>query len=574
MNRPARYSTTDTAEQLAIAVFKCLINPEFIKEDVRSRDKYPNTDGIVEIVDRDQTPIGKLEVQIRKIPSDQRSYSCPTSLAAYSTRTTLPIILICVDVDAKKAYWRHITTSMPEYRGKESQGSFIIHFSEDSYSIDERQTYIRKWTEIVNDYQERISKYPVLRSEAAEELELVPMNSNERELFQRYIDTINNLLDKDLKVLKNLLLPPNTWKVGVGVVYSDDTHFGYHLFAIPYGKSSPLVCRLEGKQLFSKDATANTFSEILCPRTEFRNPEEVGKRYLLDELHAIAAKRKFRIYGKLVSSEIIYSFIRRYNRCLGLTPNLDNYSATDFDHAFNFHLLGLCSAFAKESGLETSTGYISIDLDQLSQYLSSHPLTTLPPDTTPRFFRLDSSLFSIRSVVESLDYLIAAEIKTIFRPFAKRKPGARRIWEGFSTSDEIQSVAHVLENAVSEYSEFVEKNQFHFPNSHFLNEETAIVFEYKPALQGDSISRPKLSQYLVRNINGYLPKVYVFVSSDDDHFLDLEEHLTMKVKSNSFSVIAINDFDGAFLFHDTPIYDLIYKMLSEDLRQHFNLSIL
>ena len=51
MIEPAPYSTTDAAEQNAVITFESLVDSRFVKAEIRTRDKYPNVDGIVEIVD-------------------------------------------------------------------------------------------------------------------------------------------------------------------------------------------------------------------------------------------------------------------------------------------------------------------------------------------------------------------------------------------------------------------------------------------------------------------------------------------------------------------------------------------
>src|SRR5436309_520580 len=88
--RPAPYSGTDAAETEAVTTFRSLLDSRRVRSDVRERDKLPNTDGYIELVDEGGHPRGKIEVQIKKLPAGAISYKCPTSLVAYSTITTLP----------------------------------------------------------------------------------------------------------------------------------------------------------------------------------------------------------------------------------------------------------------------------------------------------------------------------------------------------------------------------------------------------------------------------------------------------------------------------------------------------
>lgn len=571
MPKPAPYSPTDEAEQRALTIFKYLIDPKFIKEDIRSRDKYPNTDGIIEIVDANQSPLGKLEAQVRTLKRGKRNYSCPVSLVEYSKRTSLPLILICVDVSLEKAFWKHITPLMPEYENKEGQQSFTVYFSEVGNSIDQRGVYIQKWTDLVTDYQERIAKFQILRTEIGD-IDTVPMEREEREIFQRYIDSVNNLLDNELKAVKYLLLP-NVWKLGVGLKFTSKSHFGFEIYKVNYSEASVLVCRIKGSSIFSEGFSDNTISEIYCNRESLDDPENAGRSYVLKRLSNVVENRGFAIYGRLLASEIIYNFIKRYYRCLGLDANFDNYSTSDLDHALNFYLLGMCAAYVNAHNLDMDTAFVPIDLDEMSHYLAGQNLSPLPPGTSPVVFKIDSKFISMRSVSEALNFLVGNEIKSISRPFVKRKPGAGLIWDGFSLEDEIESVTTVLSNIVLEYKSFLQGNKLHFPNSHFLDEKTSIIFEYKPAMKTVSSSRPALYQHLVKNSENSLPKILVFTPSSNEQIVDLGDFPTIRIKGNSYHALTSSAYDATFLFRGTPVYDMLYKMLRIDIFDHFDFSV-
>jgi len=157
VSKPAPYPLTDASEQDSLTTLKSLIDSHYVKDDIRTRDKVPNWDGTIEILDQNLLPLGKLDVQLRSLPPGTKSYSCQASLVGYSKVSTLPLILICVDSELKRAFWRQISPTMPEY--KENQKSFTIHFSDDADSIDSRGIYLQKWTALAQDYQDRISEF-------------------------------------------------------------------------------------------------------------------------------------------------------------------------------------------------------------------------------------------------------------------------------------------------------------------------------------------------------------------------------------------------------------------------------
>jgi len=161
MTNPASYPANDAAEKDAINLFECLVDSNYIKTDIKSRDKHPNIDGSVEIVRKEEDryiPIGKFDIQIRKIPGGATKYSCPSSLVGYSKVTLLPLLLICADTDEKRVFWKHVTVDMPEF--KENQDKFTIKFDPAVDVIDKNLTYMSRWTEIVESYQQQRASYP------------------------------------------------------------------------------------------------------------------------------------------------------------------------------------------------------------------------------------------------------------------------------------------------------------------------------------------------------------------------------------------------------------------------------
>ena len=160
---PAAYPSKNTEELEALQTFENLLVVRFEKSDLKKLDTRPNTDGTIEIVDEEQLPLGKIEVQVRKIPDGgETSYQCPIKLIAYSERISLPFILVCVDVGNKKAYFRHLHRSMmPEL--KPNQQSFVVKFDPKVHSISSETQYRLQWLEIIQEYNKRISDYARLR---------------------------------------------------------------------------------------------------------------------------------------------------------------------------------------------------------------------------------------------------------------------------------------------------------------------------------------------------------------------------------------------------------------------------
>ena len=415
---PKSYPPTDSAEQDSKTVLESLIDSRLVKTDIRTRDKYPNIDGTIELVNENNVPIGKFDIQLRSIPKGQTSFSCETSLASYSKVSTLPVLLICVDSENKCAYWKHINPYMPELKDKETQKSYMIHFSKASDSIDQSGIYRHKWMEIASDYQKCIEKYPIVRSELAIKLDLEEVEPAERELFQRFIDTINNLLDNDFIVVKELIFP-GVWKLGVGIISSDQYNIQYQIYRIPYKEPLPLVCKLNRGFLFTDQWSPNAIYETITSKETLIYPLKAGKDFVLERVRNVVEEKALPIYGHNLSADILFSFVDLYHSALGITPDQDHYSVQDLSYASNQHLTKMIAAILRKGTPMISSGF-TVDLDRLSHYLATNKIEPADLGDSTVYFSIGSEIFPIRAAFDSLKYLVANEITEIARPFGRR----------------------------------------------------------------------------------------------------------------------------------------------------------
>jgi len=155
--KPARYPPNTSAELEAIATLKNLLDSKHVIPHFRELDKIPNSDGCVELVDDERIPLGKLEVQIRKIPDGAVAYNCPIELVAYSETLSLPFLLICVDVTRKVAYFRHLHRAMPELSS--AQKTFTVRFANHIDAITPASNYVAQWFKLIDEYNHRVHDY-------------------------------------------------------------------------------------------------------------------------------------------------------------------------------------------------------------------------------------------------------------------------------------------------------------------------------------------------------------------------------------------------------------------------------
>lgn len=571
MAQPAPYSSTDTAEGDAVLIFESLLDSKRVKTDIRTRDKYPNIDGYIELVDKDNRPFGKFAIQIRKIGDGKKSYSCPSSLVGYSGVSTLPIILACVDNSSKRAYWRHITYSMPEY--KSDQDSFTIRFDDAADSIDIDGTYIQKWTEIIFEYQERIARYPELQLEIANKLTLETLPPGDIRYFQQYVDSINRLFDNEFITIKKIIYP-DVWKFGVGIFYASEQSVSFQIYKIPFEKPAPLVCKLERAAFYPISNNPYAIRNVGIGRGNLSDPEISARSFVLDKVKRVVEERMLPIHGKLTSIDILFEFIDRYYKILSLSPERNSFNIEELSFAINKQMLGVCTSIAANISKEKDL-FVSLDLDRINDFLFTNPVRSLSPGSVPVRFSVGSRHFPISTVFDALRNLMNLDIHEIERPFARRSqsqiPGDW-IWSGYTQADEIRNIALMMERALPEYSEFVSQNGFNFPESKYLGSSTAIISEYEPVSTPKLWPGPILREHHLNNQNHKLPKFTFIILTEGSSPVDVSNFPEIIYKGASYSAILSAHVDASFFFTRTPMLNLLYRMLENDLADRYGID--
>ena len=153
--RPTPYSPTDGVENLAVSTFSTLIDNEKVKLDIKTRDKIPNIDGYLELVDEKYHPIGKFEIQVKKLPKNNINIKIKILFLSYCKESILPVILVGVDIDNKKAYWLYIDEDfIKQIKIKSGQKSKTIHFQKENL-IDEQHTGSTKAENCLTDRRQQ-----------------------------------------------------------------------------------------------------------------------------------------------------------------------------------------------------------------------------------------------------------------------------------------------------------------------------------------------------------------------------------------------------------------------------------
>ncbi len=573
MSRPAPYSNTDSAENRAVTIFLYRIDSRYVKADIKTRDKYPNIDGTVEIVDDANTPLGKIDVQVRAIPTGVHKYSCDSSLVAYSNVSTLPVILVCVDESNERVYWRLISSSMPEY--KAVQDSFTITFDPDVDQVDATNLYIAKWREFISNYQERIAKYPFLKERVENEFGLAKVSKSDVIFFQQLVDAVNNLLDTDFIAFKRALFP-GTWKLGIGIIEASSSSISYLLYRIPYGKNSTILSKFDGSLFDLLGNVPNSFIASTIGADQMQNAATEGSRLVLKFVVKAVNQRSLPVRGKLLAQELIFQFIDEFRFCLGLDKD-DAYSLSDVSRAFNRYLPFWYSKAQEHTGFQV-TSFESVATSfkpEEQERIHLEVEKALSKQAPIPLVRLHSARFSFKAIFESLEYLRAAGVDQIRRLYIPRSKNLMRgnfIWSGYDTEGLKHNIDLILTGSVDEYREFVSANNILLRRSDYLSDKKAFIFAFDYQGCAENNQDFWLTTIVVDNPDNHLEKVTIVDKSFVEAAITDRQMRPITIDGYDYKIIRMGQSAGDELFGETPMLDRVYSLLKADLKLNYDIE--
>jgi len=170
--KPAKYPETSIGESEAKATFEYIICHRNVKSYLKKMDKIPNYDGDLEITEDDQTPIGKLEVQLKKLSDDKLDtpkYQCTLKFLSYCERSVRPVLLIAVDTKNDVAYWIHMNRDfLQTLKPKSGAKSINVDIPKENVIRKDGVDYLPKWKEFIYDHRIKLSTYDAQKKELEE----------------------------------------------------------------------------------------------------------------------------------------------------------------------------------------------------------------------------------------------------------------------------------------------------------------------------------------------------------------------------------------------------------------------
>ncbi|MCK4304894.1 MAG: DUF4365 domain-containing protein [Candidatus Eisenbacteria sp.] len=560
---PATYPQTDADEADAIVLFRSQLDSTRVKADIKERDKHPNVDGYIELVGPERAPIGKLEVQVRKIPKDATKYSCPTSLYAYSKRTALPVLLVCVDTARGLVYWKHVRYE--NIQGRESQDTVTVHFSSPQDLVSKEGEYYIHWERIAHDYCQRIQKYEELQRIATVATPIAGERSDTIARIQSYIDELNILLDRDFTYLKRYLFP-GIWKIGFGLQRWDESHIKYVLYSVEEGRNDPLIKQIPENFPILRGEDTSFYAHY--GGTDFAAaPKQAARKFVLGKLEQLAEKNLFSLENEYLCREYLFAYIDDHRQFLGI-DDADVYSPEALHRAFYFFLPRWCAiALARLPYYPPHLAHFDPAIARLALRAPIKPDTVRALDTpiAAHAISLGSSRYSYRQVYALVDYAARAmEYVRRIHPRPSSDARGRWVWSGYSDVTVRKHVTSLLELFPSIYDSFLRLNEMSIQE---LQLTEGLVHCFVPANDTDDVG-PQLHSYSLGKDaqGGNPPATAVTFGQPFNPICERDGNAWIELAGRRFRLFGSHSGSASWMFQKHPMLALVLRTLLEKLR--------
>ncbi|RDZ55355.1 hypothetical protein C5C07_07550 [Haloferax sp. Atlit-4N] len=471
--KPAPYPDTDTAENDAVDLIEYILD-DSVKSYIDSRDKAPNHDGYVEVVDKDNAPIGRIVVQVKKLPKkNQESVKkqLDTRHLSYCHYCIEPFFILLVDVNREIAYWKHITVDWFKENNLSSQSSKVVHFQQNQSIKKNENGYVEEWKRILNNLNEYIKNYEKYQSLKQRSNPAIGRNSPEFGEIHAFLDSYHDLLQTEFEIVKSKIYP-DVWRVGFGSITYEENSLEYTLYPIDIDENDAQIRDIEKSWDEVHDLGAKAISGSQIDNPLSRSPSRYAYNALEYTVQDLIRNKNLDYSGcTFLAAEYIYDFVSEFHELLGLDEK-ESYSTEEVRDGYYRYLQYWLSEKMRgilqdhsvgevHVGLE---GYLNLDPDK--SYEHAHNVAEKrfeEEETDPPRHRLTLSDHKQRLLEEFIDVLYESDIDKLERPFCGRDKDSldsdvSNILAYYSNKSAIENTRRYYENYYKEYETIVENN--------------------------------------------------------------------------------------------------------------------
>lgn len=603
--QPAGYSPTSATELESKNIFQYLIDTNFVRGEVRVMDKYPNSDGILEITNAERITVGKIDIQLKTLQPKNYilpSYQCERSFFSYCENSPLPVILVVVNRQDKKAYWLHIDAdTLKEVASKMTGESYTISIPVENCIDGVKREYIEKWTEKAKETVTKVWNYDTLREQKKtietqlEELNHRLQNPTKLPLpalraIHNYLDKYNYILDIEFSSVKEILYP-NYWKIGIGIIKYTFADIRYVLFPVEYKKEQTLIKEVVfdentniGLEMMNGNILVFVSSKDINDLRDY--PVQTAYKSLEDSILRVAGKYKFPIADDFIAHEYLISFIDHNHVYLDMEAGQNSYSLNELQYKL-FKVLPVLAA--TELGFADWVTECNHSIDSYSSWRISPHFKKKVADAIKKVnegfvpkvnITITSELYDINLIINYIAYLQNKGFNSANRQYERGQFDELKYRNAIPfkqtwNKDILWKNAQLFFSQYYKlYNKYIEA---YFPHIQHLLQ--IIPAESKTVLYlliGDvTKGGPYLEIYFLRPDKPAENELYFFADTDTDNPVDrkkffLEDKWECIINGTPYHITQMHVQTLDFMFEISPTYALINKKLREKLKKYFH----
>lgn len=600
-SRPAGYPRTSTAENESVILFRSLLCGKYFRGDIRTEDKVPNTDGILEIIDDDLIPVAKIDVQLKTLEAKNYTtpkYQCEKEFLAYCEESVLPVILVAVNRQDRKAYWRHIDRLTLMEASSAIKGASVSIDLPIANCIDGTNTEFRSiWTSIYKDLRRKQWNYDQLSvshkkilaelkniTEASEGSSDPPL-SLVKELHH-FLDQYNYILDIEFPSIKSILYP-NFWKIGIGIVAYHLNEIRYTLYPVEYKKDQTLVKKVQidsekSLSTLMRDGNILSLGWMANADNMLKFPRQAAYDMLDDPLLKAVAQNNLPIPDEFLSREYLISFIDNNADFMGVEKHLRSYDLADL----RFRLQSLLPMYVvTNSNYADWVTEANTDIESYSNYKRTdrhlkrldEAKKKVEEGFEPKVkVRMQSKEYNIDLIYYYIDFLEEMSIKKVERVYHlnqyDEKNFSTYIWQRWNMDVLWQNFQIFIENVHRCYDLYLSEHFWRLKKELSFSAGDHSSLAYVLNFDTEQKTEPNIELYKLRPISPMQPEIFFFVNEESPidrkkYFIDRE--FDCVINGEPYTLVGMQGMGVEMLFKVSPIYAFIKHHLDRKLRDYF-----
>jgi hypothetical protein len=597
---PAPYSHTDHSEARAISCLNDLLAQPETKSHISQRDKTPNVDGFIEIVDVASRPLGKLEVQVKHLGTKdlrRRGYSCKLPFLHYCASAPLPVLLLGVSPDQRKALWREVTRAEARVALSTagSRKAVTVRFPANNTISANTRLHIEPWRRIVEEHNRKLVLYDSSDSETQRLRALAScveqvghgfpdVQGVDPSRIQIHLDELNTLLDTSFSFVKNKIFP-GAWKLGLAYAHYSSTSLVYCYYPVRNGANDLLLRRV----------SPETFVQLQHELVDFPHsnpieddPKGLAREFVKDETLRLVDGMQFDFDDIVLCREQLFCLVDAMEEPLGISRNVSSLRVKTLRNAWE-HFLPAWLSYAMrtlpkritENILSVSRFHEFIDPGSFAFALRMYVAktrreiamvvreqqprrTTAPPTSLPLGIR-GLPLVHIERLLELLSSRGVTTIDRLFTRFNYKRPG-RWVSDWWTPSELFHNTQLFYSELPRLYDHVVQKT---FPalrdDLTYYNDFDRELIYVKPGTKNHG---PWLNFCTLRGGNRKRTDVMLGKSSVPS---PSGSRIRVRINRTSYDVVSTGSSSAMFMFHPIPLLTSIRDELK---RQISSLDIL